>query len=221
MAHKKSIDIRKKGSDRMLDLDEIESNIKIKEPFDFRGASMTLILVIIAIWSAYFVTLLISGKPLPKLPISNKSSQKVQTTKTDDTSTTLTKKEGAPALPDSSTTTSQESSLTPLTPGDANSLIKTTEIAKDSFKIRILNGNGVTGAAVKTKDSLASKGFNIGDVGNAKLQYTKTNIYYLKDKKAEAELVKTNLGNNEAVLEEAQSDLIGDGYQVLIVLGAS
>ncbi|TSC92650.1 MAG: hypothetical protein CEN89_580 [Candidatus Berkelbacteria bacterium Licking1014_7] len=95
----------------------------------------------------------------------------------------------------------------------------TDEIAKNSFKIRILNGNARDGEAGKIKNELTANGFSVGAVGNAKNQYPTTQIYYLAGKNKSAEKVKSALSKYQAETHESNVGLIGDGYDILVVLG--
>jgi hypothetical protein len=93
-----------------------------------------------------------------------------------------------------------------------------SKISKGSFSIRILNGNGRTGDAAKTRQELLDKGFKIGSIGNARYRYSQTQIYHLAGKEAEAALTAESLGR-EAEIHQADGSLIGSGYDILIVLG--
>lgn len=93
---------------------------------------------------------------------------------------------------------------------------------KKTIKIRVLNGNGITGDAAKAKKQLEDAGFLVSSTGNASRQnYSTTQVYYIAGKKSEAELVNEALkaaGRNSA-LEEASKDLVGADNQVLVVTG--
>lgn len=89
---------------------------------------------------------------------------------------------------------------------------------KASFSIRVLNGNGRTGEAANTKSTLQAAGFKVGVIGNAKNTYSTTQIYYSAKHESAAKLVSENL-KKPAELHEAEQTLVGDGYDILVVLG--
>lgn len=96
------------------------------------------------------------------------------------------------------------------------------EVDKKSIKLRVLNGNGITGDAAKAKKQLEDAGFTVSKVGNAKRQdYTITQVYYLAGKKSQAELVEKALkdAGRSTQLEEASADLVGADTEVLVVTG--
>lgn len=178
--------------------------------------STTIILAILALWSAYFVTKALSSpQPASKASQTNKSKTasqddtKVtdQTTQADTISKDLTTNPFAENTDSSSTTTTKDTAPTPP--------------AKNSFKLRILNGTSVPGSAASLKTDLTQKGFNVGTIGNARLKYDKTQVYYIAGQKDQADLVSQNLTGKQTVVSEAQSDLVGSGYQILVVIGKS
>lgn len=97
-----------------------------------------------------------------------------------------------------------------------------TEIDKKSIRMRVLNGNGITGDAAKIQKQLETAGFTVQAVGNAKRQdYPTTQVYYLAGQKSQAELVNETLktAGRSTTLEEASADLVGVDTDVLIVTG--
>ena len=92
-------------------------------------------------------------------------------------------------------------------------------IVKNSFKIRILNGNGITGDAAKIKTDLAAKGYDVGTIGNAKLKYALTEVYYLASYKDQADMVAKDLSPRKTEIKEAEAGLIGSNYNILVVIG--
>lgn len=92
-------------------------------------------------------------------------------------------------------------------------------IAKSSFKIRILNGNGITGDAAKIKADLTTKGYDVGTIGNAKLKYALTEVYYLANYKDQADMVAKDLSPRKTEVKEAGTGLIGSSYYILVVIG--
>jgi hypothetical protein len=177
-------------------------------------ASITIALAIIALWSAYFVTRLLSTP----VKSDNKINPASQTTDKKTTETNSTN------LQDNTPKTDNPFAPVATTDAPANNTSPTdtqTPPAKNSFKIRILNGNGVTGDASRLKADLLAKGYNVGDTGNARLKYTKTQVYYVAGQKDQADLVSQDLTGKQTVESEAQADLVGTDYQVLIVIGKS
>ena len=199
--------------------DEIEFNFK--KPFDWKNASVTLLLIILAIWSAYYVTVNIQKDSTSK---DAKSTQdKTVATDSAVTPPSDSTKTGPPDLPAASSSDSATTDKT-LTPADVKEVEQpksTTTPTKDSFSIKILNGNGVTGDASKLKTDLTTLGFKVGDIGNAKLKYDKTQVYYIAGKQAEGKLVADNLTGKVVEQSEADASLVGEGYTVLIIIGKS
>jgi len=65
-----------------------------------------------------------------------------------------------------------------------------SDINKEEFSIRVLNGSGVPGAASETAEKLRGQGFQVNFVGNAdSFNYQRTVIQYKEGKEKEAELV--------------------------------
>jgi hypothetical protein len=230
MAKQKSLDIKRETIEEPEPIDKTIVPEKIKTPFDWKGASITLALLIIAIWSAYFVTMLLSDSSDAKLPnISNITSQifhkdnSTPTTTTAPSTTDKITKETPPDLPTKTTetpaTASDTNPFAPLGTDTKTSSTETKEIDKQSFSIRILNGNGVAGEAAVLKKDLEGKGFKVGTIGNAQAKYETTLVYYLSDKKKEAELVQSNLTGRTVELKESKASLIGKDYQILVVMG--
>ena len=173
-------------------------------------------IIIVALTSAMLTTRIISAQ-INKKPTLQKSPtfSQFEVEKTD----------GAPA----DTAKSSQPASEPTKPDLSSDEIKaitpptekttTQEINKQSFNIRVLNGNGRAGDASKVKTDLEAKGYKVGAVANANYKYTKTQIYYLSGSQKIADLVANDLGREEEV-KEATQDLIGDGYQILVVLGS-
>lgn len=93
-----------------------------------------------------------------------------------------------------------------------------TAIDKKSFKIQILNGNGITSSASVIKKTLENAGFTIANTGNAKsFSYSQTYIYFKTGKDQGAELVKSALTGRSIVTEN--SDTIAKTYDIVIVVG--
>lgn len=92
-------------------------------------------------------------------------------------------------------------------------------IDKKTIRLRILNGSGVTGEAAKTKTDLEAKGYVVSSIGNAKFNYTQTQIYYLTGKNKAADLVAQDLAGKEVKKSEAAVSVVGDNIDVLVVVG--
>lgn len=100
-----------------------------------------------------------------------------------------------------------------------NQLESTTSDKKNTIRLRVLNGSGVTGDAAKTKTELEQKGYVVSSVGNAKFNYTQTQIYYLAGKSQEADLIAQDLTGKEVKRSEAAQSVVGDNTDVLVVVG--
>lgn len=171
-------------------------------------------IIIVALISALLTTRIISAQ-INKKPTLQKSPtfSQFEVEKTDTTIVEPTKtNEPAPKTSKPNLSTDEIKSINPPTT-DASRAID-----KQSFNIRVLNGNGRTGDASKIKSELEAKGYKVGAVANANYRYSKTQIYYLTDYKNQAEAVANDL-NREEEVKEASQDLVGEGYQILIVLG--
>lgn len=87
-----------------------------------------------------------------------------------------------------------------------------------TLKVKVLNGNGISGSAATIKTKLEGAGYTIGTVTNAsKFTYTKTVIYYNTNKKAEADALA-------AVLTERQTEVILNAsvtntFDIVVVVG--
>lgn len=95
-------------------------------------------------------------------------------------------------------------------------------IDKKSIKIRVLNGNGTSGDAAKTKKQLEDAGFEVAKFGNAARQdYAKTLVYYVSGKKDQAALVGDGLRHigRDVSVEEASADLVGKDFEILVITG--
>lgn len=91
-------------------------------------------------------------------------------------------------------------------------------IDKSIIKIKVLNGNGITGSAAILQKVLTDNGFTIDSVSNAsRFTYATTIIYYNTGKLAEAELAKATLTNySVTTTENAQ---VAGIYDLVIVVG--
>lgn len=115
----------------------------------------------------------------------------------------------------SSTASTPTATPTPATPTPAPSITAPAEV-----KIRVLNGNGISGSAASVKNTLTAAGYSIPSVSNAaRFTYTKTMIYYNTGKKAEADAVAAVLSNRttEVVLNAS----VAGTSDVIVVVGKS
>lgn len=92
-------------------------------------------------------------------------------------------------------------------------------IDRKAIRLRILNGNGIAGEAAKMKSQLEEGGFSVSSIGNAKFSYTQTQIYYVANKKTEAESIASAITNYDTVITEAATSVVGDNTDVLVVVG--
>ncbi len=94
----------------------------------------------------------------------------------------------------------------------------TPVIDKSTIKIKILNGNGVSGSAASVRNQLTGSGFSVAAITNAKtFSYQTTIIYYHTGKEAEATLVKDAVTGKETALE--LSDTVTTQHDVVVVVG--
>lgn len=120
----------------------------------------------------------------------------------------------SPSLPSQP---SQSSSDQPSSPSQPSS---PATLDKASFKIQILNGNAIWGAATKAKELLESNGFKVSATGNAENQnYTVTTIYYKTGKNAEAETVKTFFDQNGSNVVLEENNVIAGDVDLTVVIG--
>lgn len=111
----------------------------------------------------------------------------------------------------STTPASTSSAPTPSVPA-------TTDIDKAAIKLKLLNGNGITGSAADVQAQLQTAGFTVPKPTNAKVfTYAQTMIYYKTGKETEANLVKAALTGREVVIELNDS-LVGTS-DLLVVVG--
>ncbi len=107
---------------------------------------------------------------------------------------------------------------------NTNQTVPTTQPAQDTtpdksgIKIKVLNGNGITGSAQKVQNQLVQAGFTVGVVSNAsRFSYTKTYIYHQTGKESEANLVAAALSNRSTIV--TSSDSVAGSYHVVVVVG--
>lgn len=91
-------------------------------------------------------------------------------------------------------------------------------VNKTAISIKVLNGNGVPGAARKVKNILEQAGFKVSATGNAQSRYNSTVIYFQTNKKTEAELIQKTLTNNYQVSIE-ENNAVASSTNLLVVVG--
>jgi hypothetical protein len=157
-----------------------------------------IIAVIVAVGSALFVIYKDKGGLL-----SNKTTQSVTPT---------------PAA-SASSETSPTASATKSASAQAGSTSKSAQFSAST--IRIANGNGINGEALRIKKFLEGKGYKIASTGNATKTYTKTTIYYKSGDEDLAKALQSDLAT-EYSGDISESDRIPTTYGVdaVIALGA-
>lgn len=89
-----------------------------------------------------------------------------------------------------------------------------------TFRIEVLNGNGIAGSADKVSDTLTAAGFTVSKVANARsFSYASTYIYYKTGKEASAALIKAALPTRTTI-EKLSDSVTGTLYDVVVVVGA-
>lgn len=93
-------------------------------------------------------------------------------------------------------------------------------LKKDTLKIQILNGSGVSGAAGKAKTYLEGLGYKSIDTGNASASdFTETEISIKEAKKEFTSLLTTDLSKNYQVAKAIKTLVTTSRYDVVITLG--
>lgn len=212
MPKKRSLDIERQSIEEPTSI----SSQPVKPPrfnrFNFKEISTTVGLIIVAFLLATIITQYLSVNNPPKTITSQATNSQNNTTIT--TPKTV-------SSPNTQKNTPKDP-FAPITSDDAQKITQNKfplAPSKDSFNVRILNGNGINGDGAKLKKELTDKGFKVGSVGNAKLKYDKTMVYFLSGKEVEANLLTENISNHTIEKKEAEAGLISDGYQILIVIG--
>lgn len=144
-------------------------------------------------------------EPTAKLADSTAGTDSAETTT--DTTTTET----AAATPTEAVAAPEETPAA--TPAPA------ATIDPASLTVRVLNGNGVPGAAQKAADVLAAANIPVASTANAKkFSYSATMVYYPTGKKDEATLVANALSASYST--QLEENAVADGYDALVVVGA-
>lgn len=223
---KKQFDLKpKRGETEMVMHEEAKplgffGRLKIagKLGISVKDIVLYLVLAAVAFGLAVLVTRYVAQRQEKKV---TEQAQKAET------ETVATAEPTAPATPTASTPTAATESPTPLPTGQAGlpagqagKAAATPTVDKTSFKIRILNGNGVTGDAKKLAAALKEQGFQTGGVANSSGSYAKTQVWFLAGKDKEAEAVKAALTDRAVETKESTQAVIGKGYQILVITGA-
>jgi len=92
------------------------------------------------------------------------------------------------------------------------------QIDKSTIKLKVLNGNGISGSAAVLADILKTNGFVVESVTNAsRFTYENTTIYFNTGKSAESELIKQSLTNYNVLSYENPS--VTGNYDIIVVVG--
>jgi hypothetical protein len=86
-------------------------------------------------------------------------------------------------------------------------------------KIRIANGNGISGEGAKVEKALQDQGFQIASVGNASKTYTQTIIYYKTGQEKLASALKSAISSLYTGTVELNDKVVGT-YDAIVVLGS-
>ncbi|AKM82883.1 hypothetical protein A2422_02835 [Candidatus Woesebacteria bacterium RIFOXYC1_FULL_31_51] len=93
-------------------------------------------------------------------------------------------------------------------------------LKRDTLKIQVLNGSGVSGAAGKAKTYLEGLGYKNVDTGNASASdFTETEISIKDAKKEFINLLTTDLSKNYQVAKETKTLVVTSSFDVVITLG--
>ncbi len=117
------------------------------------------------------------------------------------------------------TTGSTAQTTTPITaPAQTTTPATVTTTAKSAIKLKLLNGNGITGSANTIKKTLEADGYVVGFLGNAKVfTYQSTYIYYKTAFKTNADAIKL-LFPTRTIIEENNEAICGT-YDIVMVVG--
>ncbi|MDO8341075.1 MAG: LytR C-terminal domain-containing protein [Candidatus Woesebacteria bacterium] len=93
-------------------------------------------------------------------------------------------------------------------------------LKRDTLKIQVLNGSGVSGAAGKAKTYLEGLGYKNVDTGNAGTSdFPETEISIKDTKKEFISLLTTDLSKNYQVAKETKTLVATSSFDVVITLG--
>lgn len=92
---------------------------------------------------------------------------------------------------------------------------------RDTLKLQVLNGSGVSGLAGKAKTYLESLGYKDVAIGNASVSnLTETIISVKESKKDLVENIRTDLAKNYKVAKETETLVATSKYDFVITLGS-
>lgn len=167
-------------------------------------------------WLIVIIAVIIAFYKSPYNPLKDKVEDKQSSVESSDNSY-----EGEFVTQDqsgNSTIQSAPSSDLGVNSGTSATPASTPTISKTDGTIKVLNGSGTSGLALKTKTELVNAGFSVAAIGNAKtFNYSNTMIYFKTDKDEFANLVKEALSSKNPTLEK--SDSIAGVYTVVVVVG--
>ncbi|MFA6963629.1 MAG: LytR C-terminal domain-containing protein [Patescibacteria group bacterium] len=145
-----------------------------------------------------------------------KDSAPAVTTSKEPASTT-TEETTTPTQTTETETTPATTPVAATTPAVTTPAVTTPTIDKAAIKIKVLNGNGVTGRAATVSSLLTTAGFKITSTTNAKkFTYATTIIYFHEGKQAEANLVKDALPTY-SVTTVMDNTVVGTSDLVVVV----
>jgi LytR cell envelope-related transcriptional attenuator len=94
------------------------------------------------------------------------------------------------------------------------------ELSKDAISIQVLNGGGVSGAALKMKTTLEEKGYTVADTGNTKeYSYEKTEILVKAESAAYLPQLEKDLSESYVIGTSAASLAKNAEYDVRVTVG--
>lgn len=95
-----------------------------------------------------------------------------------------------------------------------------TDVASGPCRVQVLNGSGVTGAAIKAADRLKAEGFEVVSVGNAaRADYKATVVMYRGNVRSEAQRVADVLGGGDVQEDVGAGEAPPGTAQVQVTLG--
>lgn len=119
-----------------------------------------------------------------------------------------------------SATTSADASSTASVLAVSSATSSATNSSYASKKVRVVNGNGITGEAGIVKSALEKAGFSIESTGNASKTYETTTIYYNGDSSKElAESLDDSLPAAYKGAELIKSETVSGVYDAIVALG--
>jgi hypothetical protein len=92
--------------------------------------------------------------------------------------------------------------------------------SKDTLNVKVLNGGGLKGSAVKVQDFLKKNGYTAAQAGNATGNYTGTTVYYLGANESNANAIQQLLLKDypNAQVKIATSSAVENGSASVVVM---